>query len=65
MTGMPKQASRASWGCVYACIGVVANPAAGKAAGVIKPEGNRTHPGIWAGKVRSLLEQALPMLGTR
>ena len=65
MTGMPETSLARELGLCYACIAVIANPAAGKAAGVISlKEIERT---LESGmeKVRSLLEQALPMLGTR
>jgi len=65
MTGMPETSLARELGLCYACIAVVANPAAGKAAGVISlKEIERT---LESGmeKVRSLLEQALPMLVSR
>ena len=62
MTGMPETSLARELGLCYACVAVVANPAAGKAAGVISlKEIERT---LESGmeKVRSLLEQTLPML---
>ena len=62
MTGMPETSLARELGLCYACIAVVANLAAGKAVGVISlKEIERT---LEAGmeKVRSLLEQTLPML---
>lgn len=62
MTGMPETSLARELGLCYACVAVVANPAAGKAVGVISlKEIERT---LEAGmeKVRSLLEQTLPML---
>jgi 5'-methylthioinosine phosphorylase len=65
MTGMPETSLARELGLCYACIAVVANPAAGKAAGTISlKEIERT---LESGmeKVRSLLEQVLPMLATK
>ena len=65
MTGMPETSLARELGLCYASIGVVANPAAGKAAGTISlKEIERT---LESGmeKVRSLLEQVLPMLVAR
>jgi 5'-deoxy-5'-methylthioadenosine phosphorylase len=65
MTGMPETSLARELGLCYACIAVVANPAAGKTAGVISlKEIERT---LESGmeKVRSLLEQALPALVSR
>lgn len=62
MTGMPETSLARELGLCYACIAVVANPAAGKVAGVISlKEIERT---LESGmeKVRSLLEQVLPEL---
>jgi 5'-deoxy-5'-methylthioadenosine phosphorylase len=62
MTGMPETSLARELGLCYACIAVVANPAAGTAAGVISlREIERT---LESGmeKVRGLLEQTLPML---
>lgn len=59
MTGMPETGLARELGLCYACIAVVANPAAGKAAGTISlREIERT---LESGmeKVRALLEQAL------
>jgi 5'-methylthioinosine phosphorylase len=65
MTGMPETSLARELGLCYACIAVVANPAAGKAAGTISlKEIERT---LESGmeKVRVLLEQALPALAAR
>lgn len=62
MTGMPETSLARELSLCYACVAVVANPAAGKAAGVISlKEIERT---LESGmeKVRSLLEQVLPAL---
>lgn len=62
MTGMPETSLARELSLCYACIAVVANPAAGKAAGTISlKEIERT---LESGmeKVRSLLEQVLPAL---
>ena len=65
MTGMPETSRARELGLCYASIAVVANPAAGKAAGTISlKEIERTLEGGME-KVRSLLEQVLPMLVTR
>jgi 5'-deoxy-5'-methylthioadenosine phosphorylase len=65
MTGMPETSLARELGLCYASIAVVANPAAGKAAGTISlKEIERT---LESGmeRVRGLLEQALPILVTR
>lgn len=62
MTGMPETSLARELSLCYACIAVVANPAAGKAAGTISlKEIERT---LESGmeKVRSLLERVLPAL---
>lgn len=62
MTGMPETSLARELSLCYACIAVVANPAAGKAAGTISlKEIERTLESGMA-KVRSLLEQVLPAL---
>jgi 5'-deoxy-5'-methylthioadenosine phosphorylase len=59
MTGMPETGLARELGLCYACVAVVANPAAGKAAGTISlREIERTLEGGME-KVRTLLEQAL------
>lgn len=65
MTGMPETSLARELGLCYASVAVVANPAAGKAAGTIslKEIGRILEGGME--KVRALLEQALPMLVTR
>ena len=62
MTGMPETSLARELSLCYACIAVVANPAAGKAAGTISlKEIERTLESGMT-KVRSLLEQVLPAL---
>lgn len=65
MTGMPETALARELGLCYACIAVVANPAAGKAAGTISLREIERTLESGMDKVRSLLEQVLPMLVTR
>ena len=65
MTGMPETGLARELGLCYASVAVVANPAAGKAAGTISlKEISRILEGGME-KVRTLLEQALPMLVSR
>jgi 5'-deoxy-5'-methylthioadenosine phosphorylase len=65
MTGMPETSLARELGLCYACIAVVANPAAGKAAGIISLKEIERILESGMEKVRSLLEQALPMLVSR
>ncbi len=62
MTGMPETSLARELGLCYACIAVVANPAAGKAAGTISLKEIETTLEGGMEKVRSLLEQVLPVL---
>ena len=62
MTGMPETSLARELGLCYACIAVVANPAAGKVAGVISLKEIERTLETGMDKVRSLLEQTLPML---
>ena len=62
MTGMPETSLARELGLCYACIAVVANPAAGKVAGVISLKEIERTLETGMDKVRSLLEQSLPML---
>jgi len=65
MTGMPETSLARELGLCYASIGLVVNPAAGKAEGVISiREIERTLEHGMA-NVRRLLEQALPLLERR
>ena len=65
MTGMPETSLARELGLCYASIGLVVNPAAGKAEGVISiREIERTLEQGMA-NVRLLLEQALPLLERR
>ena len=65
MTGMPETSLARELGLCYACIAVVANQAAGKAAGVISLREIERTLETGMEKVRSLLEQVLPALGSR
>ena len=62
MTGMPETSLARELGLCYACVAVVANAAAGKAAGVISLKEIERSLESGMVKVRSLLEQTLPML---
>jgi len=62
MTGMPETSLARELGLCYACVAVVANPAAGKVAGVISLKEIERTLETGMEKVRSLLEQTLPML---
>jgi len=64
MTGMPETSLARELGLCYACIAVVANPAAGKGAGTISLKEIERTLETGMEKVRVLLEQALPMLAT-
>lgn len=65
MTGMPETSLARELGLCYASVGLVVNPAAGKAEGVISiREIERTLEHGMA-NVRRLLEQALPLLERR
>jgi 5'-deoxy-5'-methylthioadenosine phosphorylase len=65
MTGMPETSLARELGLCYASIAVVANPAAGKAEGTISLREIERTLEHGMEKVRSLLEQVLPMLVTR
>lgn len=65
MTGMPETSLARELGLCYACIAVVANPAAGKAAGTISLREIERILESGMEQVRRLLEQALPILVTR
>jgi 5'-deoxy-5'-methylthioadenosine phosphorylase len=62
MTGMPETSLARELGLCYACIAVVANPAAGKAAGTISLREIERILENGMEKVRRLLEQVLPRL---
>ena len=62
MTGMPETSLARELGLCYACIAVVANPAAGKAAGTISLREIERILEEGMEKVRVLLEQALPTI---
>ena len=65
MTGMPETSLARELALCYACVAVVANPAAGKAAGTISlKEIERILEGGME-QVRRLLEKVLPILATR
>lgn len=64
MTGMPETSLARELGLCYACIAVVANPAAGKGTGTISLKEIERTLETGMEKVRVLLEQALPMLAT-
>ena len=59
MTGMPETSLARELGLCYACIAVVANPAAGKSAGTISLKQIERTLETGMEQVRSLLEQAL------
>lgn len=59
MTGMPETSLARELGLCYACIAVVANPAAGKAAGTISLKQIERTLETGMEQVRTLLEQAL------
>ncbi len=62
MTGMPETSLARELGLCYACIAVVANPAAGKAEGTISLQEIERILESGMAQVRSLLEQTLPKL---
>ncbi|MFQ6022881.1 MAG: S-methyl-5'-thioadenosine phosphorylase, partial [Acidiferrobacterales bacterium] len=62
MTGMPEAGLARELGLCYACIAVVANPAAGKAKGKINLKEIEKNLDVGMTKVRALLEQAIPMI---
>jgi 5'-deoxy-5'-methylthioadenosine phosphorylase len=64
MTGMPETSLARELGLCYACIAVVANPAAGKAAGIISLKEIERTLETGMEKVRVLLEKALPALAS-
>jgi 5'-deoxy-5'-methylthioadenosine phosphorylase len=62
MTGMPEASLARELGLCYASVSVIANPAAGKAAGVISLKEIEMTLETGMEKVRTLLEHAFPML---
>jgi len=62
MTGMPETGLARELGLCYACIAVVANPAAGKAEGTISLKEIERILETGMQQVRNLLEQTLPRL---
>ena len=62
MTGMPETSLARELGLCYASISVIANPAAGKSEGVIRLKEIEETLETGMGKVRILLEQAIPLL---
>ncbi len=62
MTGMPEACLARELALCYASIAVVANPAAGRAAGVISLREIEQALDAGMGKVRALLERVIPML---
>jgi 5'-deoxy-5'-methylthioadenosine phosphorylase len=62
MTGMPETGLARELGLCYASIAVIANPAAGKAAGVISLKDIERTLETGMDRVRSLLEVVIPML---
>ncbi len=62
MTGMPEAGLARELALCYASIAVVANPAAGRAAGVISLREIEQALDAGMGKVRALLERVVPML---
>lgn len=62
MTGMPEAGLARELGLCYASIGVIANPAAGRAAGVISLKEIEETLECGMKKVRTLLEKAIPLL---
>ncbi len=62
MTGMPEAGLARELALCYASIAVVANPAAGRAAGVISLREIEPALDAGMGKVRALLERVVPML---
>ena len=62
MTGMPETSMARELGLCYASISVIANPAAGKAEGVIRLKEIEQTLETGMGKVRTLLEQVIPLL---
>jgi purine nucleoside phosphorylase len=65
MTGMPETALARELGLCYASIAVVANAAAGKAPGTISLREIEQTLELGMEKVRTLLEQAIPLLAVR
>ena len=65
MTGMPETCLARELGLCYASISVIANPAAGKAEGVISLTSIEKTLESGMEKVRALLEHVIPMLVTR
>jgi 5'-methylthioadenosine phosphorylase/5'-methylthioinosine phosphorylase len=64
MTGMPEAGLARELGLCYACIAVVANPAAGKAEGGISLKAVEKNLQVGMIKVRKLLEEAIPMIAS-
>ncbi len=62
MTGMPEAGLARELALCYASIAVVANPAAGRAAGIISLREIEQALDAGMGKVRALLERVVPML---
>lgn len=62
MTGMPEASLARELGLCYACIAVVANPAAGKAEGGISLKVVDKNLQAGMTQVRKLLEEAIPMI---
>ncbi len=62
MTGMPEAALARELGLCYACIAVVVNPAAGKAAGPISLKEIEHNLETGMARVRQLLERAIPLI---
>lgn len=62
MTGMPEAALARELDLCYACLAVVVNAAAGKAAGAISMQVVEKNLEIGIAKVRKVLEQAIPMI---
>jgi 5'-methylthioadenosine phosphorylase/5'-methylthioinosine phosphorylase len=63
MTGMPEAGLARELGLCYAAIAVVANPAAGKARGEISLQEIEKNLEIGMTKVRTVLEQAITLIG--
>lgn len=62
MTGMPEAGLARELGLCYATVAVIANPAAGKAAGEISLKQIEQSLELGMDKVRRLLEQTIPLL---
>ncbi|MHB8346728.1 MAG: S-methyl-5'-thioinosine phosphorylase [Acidiferrobacterales bacterium] len=62
MTGMPEAGLARELALCYASIAVVANPAAGRAAGIISLKEIEQALDTGMGKARALLERAIPLL---